>query len=99
MRDPLEDIARRVNWYTPASRLVANGDRFLAEVMARGTAADVAVIQRHFTLDDLKKAYCNAPPGLFSNKAWAYWGLVLLNNPKHPLPERFPGADAFYWRG
>ncbi|MDN5753042.1 MAG: hypothetical protein L0H15_07145 [Nitrosospira sp.] len=99
MHDPLEDIARRVNWYTPASRLLADGNRFLAEVMARGTADDIALIQRQFTPDDLKKAYCNAPPGLFSNRAWAYWGLMLLNDPKHPLPKRFPGTDSLDWRG
>lgn len=98
MHDPLEDIARRVNWYTPASRLVDDSDRFLAEVMARGKADDIAVIQRRFPPGELEKAYRNAPPGLFTNRAWAYWGLMLLNDPNHPPPERFPGANAFDWR-
>lgn len=98
MHDSLEDIARRVNWYTSASRLLANSDRFLAETMARGTVEDIALIQQHFPAEDLKRAYRNAPPGLFTNKAWAYWGLMLLDDPHYPAPERFPGANQFDWR-
>lgn len=99
MHDSLEDIARRVNWYTPASQLLADSDRFLAEVMARGAVSDIAVIQKHFSRQDLQRAYRNAPPGLFTNRAWAYWGLMLLDDPYSPAPERFPGANAFNWRG
>lgn len=94
----LEDIARRVNWYTPADRLLANTDLFLAQVMARGTADDIVLVQQHFSTEDFKRAYLHAPPGLFQRRAWSYWGLMLLDDPNYPLPERFPGANKFDWR-
>jgi hypothetical protein len=94
----LEDIARRVNWYTPPDRLLADVELFLAQVMARGAAGDVAVVQQRFSTEELEVAYLHAPPGLFTKRAWAYWGLILLDDPNHPMPERFPGANRFDWR-
>jgi hypothetical protein len=94
----LEEIARRVNWYTDPSRLVANPTLLLCQVMARGTLEDVITTQRKYSREDFRKAYLGAPPGLFSKRAWAYWGLMLLNNSTYPMPERFPGANQFDWR-
>ena len=98
MSASLEEIARRVNWYTPPDRLLADIDLFLAQVMARGTADDIVTVQQRFSTEAFKKAYLHAPPGLFSKRAWAYWGLILLDNPKYPMLERFPGANQFDWR-
>jgi hypothetical protein len=98
MSTSLEDIARRVNWYTPPDHLLADTDRFLAQVMARGSADDVIAVQRRFSAEAFESAYRHAPPGLFSKRAWAYWGLILLDDPTHPLPERLPGANRFDWR-
>jgi hypothetical protein len=97
MAGPLEDIARRVNWYSDPARLAANADLFLCQVMARGALDDVVTAQRHFSLTDFEKAYLHAPPGLFTPRAWAYWGLM-LGRAEQPLPERFPGANGFDWR-
>jgi len=94
----LEDIAGRVNWYTPADRLLANVDLFLSQVMARGSADDIATVQQRFSAEQFRHAYLHAPPGLFTKRAWAYWGLMLLDNPNLALPERFPGANQFDWR-
>ena len=98
MSASLEDIAGRVNWYTPPDRLLADTDRFLAQVMDRGTADDIVTVQQRFSTVAFRKAYLHAPPGLFSKRAWAYWGLILLDNPAQPIPERFPGANQFDWR-
>lgn len=94
----LEDIARRVNWYTEPTQVLANTNLFLSQVMARGLTEDVIAVLRRYSDDDFRNAYINAPPGLFSKRAWAYWGLVLLNDPNRQLPERFPGANKFDWR-
>ena len=98
MNAVLEQIARRVNWYAAPEELLANTDLFLSQVMARGSTEDIIAVQRQFSRDDFRKAYRKAPPGLFSRRAWAYWGLMLLDNPACPLPERFPGANRFDWR-
>lgn len=94
----LEKIARRVNWYTTPERTLANRYLFLAQVMARGTTEDVAAVQQQFSIDDLRRAYLQAPPGLFNKRAWTYWGLMLLSDPDRPMPRRFAGADDFDWR-
>lgn len=98
MNARLEEIARRINWYSDSHRLLASVDLFLAQVMARGTADEIADVQRHFSEEDFRKAYRHAPPGLFTKRAWAYWGLILFDDPSWPRPERFPGANQFDWR-
>jgi hypothetical protein len=93
----LEEIARRVNWYSEPARLLANLDLFLCQVMARGSAEDIVAVQQRYSRQDFVKAYLHAPPGLFTKRAWAYWGLM-LDHTQLPLPERFPGANRFDWR-
>ena len=87
-----------VNWYTDPRRLLANSNLLLCQVMARGTLEDIVTTQRQYSSEDFRQAYLGAPPWLFSERAWAYWGLMLLNNSKYPMPERFPGANQFDWR-
>lgn len=94
----LESVARHVNWYTDPQRLLSNRDLFLCQVMARGSIEDLTVAQHHFGREDFRKAILNAPPGLFSKRAWAYWTLMLVDDPSHPMPERFPGANQLDWR-
>jgi hypothetical protein len=66
--------------------------------MARGSTQDIVTVQQRYSEEDFKKAYLHAPPGLFSKRAWAYWGLMLLGHSNHPLPERFAGANRLDWR-
>lgn len=94
----LRDIAMRVNWYTEPHVLLADLDLFLAQVLARGRTEDVVAIQRRFSTEALQQAYLRAPPGLFTKRAWAYWGWMLLGETGRPLPERFPGANRLDWR-
>jgi hypothetical protein len=98
MNAELEEIARRVNWYSDPDRTLGNTTLFLAQTMARGSADDIVAVDRHFSQEDFRKAYLEAPPGLFSRRAWAYWGLMLLDDPARPMPERFPGGNLFDWR-
>jgi hypothetical protein len=98
MNAELEEIAKRVNWYTDPARTVKHTGLFLAQTMARGSTDDIIAVSRHFSQDAFRKAYEHAPAGLFSRRAWAYWGLVLLDDPDRPMPERFPGANQFDWR-
>jgi hypothetical protein len=94
----LERVAKRVNWYIDPARTLTNPRLFLAQTMARGSADDIVAVGRHYSQEDFREAYLDAPPGLFSRRAWAYWGLVLLDDPDRPMPERFPGANQFDWR-
>lgn len=94
----LEDVARRVNWYTPPALVLANQNRFLCEVMARGALEDILAVRKHYPWEAFKEAYQHAPPGLFAPRVWAYWGLKLFGDTQAlPLPQRFPGKP-FDWR-
>ena len=94
----LAEIARHVIWYTDPDRVLADVNLFLAQVMARGSTDDIVTVQQRYSADDFRKAYRAAPPGLFTRRAWAYWGIMLFNKRDHPMPERFPGANRFDWR-
>ncbi|MGH8219649.1 MAG: hypothetical protein ACREUT_13960 [Steroidobacteraceae bacterium] len=98
MNEHLEAVARHVNWYTEPQRVLAEPDWFLAQVMARGSFEDIVTILEHYSRDDLRQAYLAAPPGLFTRRAWAYWGLMLVDDAARPMPERFPGANRLDWR-
>lgn len=98
MKKRLEEAARHVNWYTEPRRVMAQTDWFLAQVMARGSFEDILTILEHYSQDDLRRAYVAAPPGLFTRRAWAYWGLMLVDDAMRPMPERFPGANRLDWR-
>lgn len=93
-------VAKRVNWYTPPEKVVANPKLFLAQVMARGGTDDIIWMQRRYSTQELQDAYRNAPAGLFRRRCWAYWGLKLLGAPDaHPYPVRFPGLPTVPWPG
>ena len=94
------EVARRVNWYTPPERVAADTLRFLAEIMARGGTDDIVFMNARYSVEQRREAYRNAPPGLFEPDRWAYWGLMLLDDPKAlPIPKRFPESPDVDWRG
>lgn len=81
-------VARRVIWFEPPEQSLADTNRFLAYLMTYGTPADVLAARRHFSLDDMRTALENAPPGIFDPQSWAYWNLVTGRDPDTPMPIR-----------
>ena len=98
MKTELVKVAERINWYVRPEEVLANETLFLNQVMARGHADDVVTVRKYYPQEKLKAAYLKAPAGLFSKRAWAYWGLVLLGNHQHPYPHRFKDMADFDWR-
>ncbi|MCY3973392.1 MAG: hypothetical protein OXF52_04235 [Candidatus Dadabacteria bacterium] len=85
------EVAKRVNWYMPPGELVENPPLFIAQIMARGGVREIVWMRRHFSAGQQQDAYINAPPGLFTRRCWAYWGLMLFGSPDaKPYPVRFP---------
>lgn len=83
-----EAIARRVIWFEEPRQALTDPVRFLAYAMTYGDYADMAVIRRYLSEDDLREALANAPAGVFDARSWAYWNLKLGRFPAPPLPER-----------
>jgi hypothetical protein len=84
----LKRLARRVIWFEPPSRALADAVRLAAYTMTYGTVADVVALRRHLSDDDLRQALAQAPPGIFDARSWAYWHLKLNGRPAPPLPRR-----------
>jgi hypothetical protein len=81
-------VARRVIWFEPPERALADPVRFLAYLMNYGTAADVAVVRRYLDLDDFREALEQAPPGIFDEESWVRWNSFVGRVPTPPLPKR-----------
>jgi hypothetical protein len=56
--------------------------------MTYGNDADMRVIGKYLSDDDLREAIEQAPAGIFDPRSWAYWNLKLGRYPTPPEPER-----------
>jgi hypothetical protein len=70
-------VARRVIWFEPPEKALADPIRFLGYLMTYGTVADVAVARRYVDLDDFRTALEHAPPGIIDERSWAYWNAMI----------------------
>jgi hypothetical protein len=85
-------VASRIIWFEPAEQALADPVRFLAYLMAYGTADDIAVVRRYLDLDDFREALEHAPPGVIDERSWAYWNAMVGRYPAPPMPRRLiPG--------
>ena len=83
-----EVLARRMIWFEPPERALADPIRFLAYVMTHATPADLAALRRYVSDDDFREALDNAPPGIIDPRSWAYWNLRMGRDPAPPMPVR-----------
>lgn len=84
----LRRVATRTVWFKDADRALDEPAHFLAHVLTYGTHEDVREVRRHLSLDELRQALDEAPPGIFDPRSWAYWNLVVGRYPAPPLPVR-----------
>jgi hypothetical protein len=81
-------VARRVIWFEPPERALADTIRFLAYLMTYGTVDDIAVVRRYLDLVDFREALDQAPAGIIDERSWAYWNAVTGRYPAPPMPRR-----------
>lgn len=84
----LHRVARRVVWFKPPEETLRDPVLFLNHAMTWGTIEDLRVVRTHFTDDELREALRNAHPGIFDDRSWSYWHLVLRLGPAPALPAR-----------
>ncbi len=87
-RPEIEAIARRVVWFEAPSQAIGSPARFVAYAMTYGDDADMRVLRKHLSDDELREAIEKAPAGIFDPRSWAYWNLKLGRYPTPPMPER-----------
>lgn len=75
----LIDVARRVVWFEPPEKVLANKSFFLCHVMMFGTLEDVLFVEKTYSRDDFRNALLSAPFGLFERdpRSKAYWQAML----------------------
>jgi hypothetical protein len=84
----LQALARRVVWFKSPADAIAMPTHFIAHVLTYGTHEDIGVLRRFVSDDELRAALSGAPPGVFDDRSWAYWHLMLDRYPAPPLPVR-----------
>jgi len=87
------DLARRIIWFEPPERALADPIRFMTYAMTYARHEDMRVIRRYVSDDDMRDALDNAPPGIIDPRSWAYWNSKMGRYPPPPLPKRHFGAD------
>jgi hypothetical protein len=91
---PTEDllqVAKRVVWFQTPQETLRDPVLLLCHVMTYGMIEDLKVVRSSFSDDDFKEALRQAHPGIFDARSWAYWHLILGEEPVPPLPTRqFP---------
>jgi hypothetical protein len=86
--DDVLNVARNVIWFEPPERALAKPIRFLAYLMTYGTADEVATVMRYVSVEDFREALEHAPPGIFDERSWNYWNLMMDQYPPPPMPTR-----------
>ena len=81
-------VTPRVIWFEPPEKALADPLRFLAYLMAYGTAADIEIVRRHVADEDWREALDKAPPGIIDPRSWWYWNAMIGRYPPPPMPKR-----------
>ena len=83
-----EALARRLVWFEEPSEALSDVARFAAYAFAGATHADMTILRRYLSDDDLREALDRAPPGIIDPRSWAFWNLKLGRYPAPPMPVR-----------
>ena len=88
LNDETAQVARRVIWFEPPEKALADPVRFMAYAMAYARHEDMKIIRRYVSDADFREALDHAPPGIIDPRSWAYWNSKMGRWPAPPLPER-----------
>lgn len=80
--------AARCLWFEPPGRAISDPTRFAAYVLTHGAHRDVKALREQMDDEDLRRALEAAPPGIFDARSWAYWNLMLFDDPTRSMPQR-----------
>jgi hypothetical protein len=86
-------IAEQVVWFEEPTRALSDPIRFLAYLMTYGTHEEINAVQQYLAPNDVEEALENAPPGVFDERSWAYWNLMMGRDPVPPMPRRVIGES------
>jgi hypothetical protein len=92
-KDRLTAIARKVAWWDDAARTLSRPEIFVARVMGRGSADDIAAVEAEYGRGVMRDALRRAPASLVGDRARHYWEVVLGMPHEPPPPARELGHE------
>lgn len=87
-------VARKVVWFEPPEKALADPIRFMAYAMTYAVPEDMRLIRRFVSDDDFREALEHAPAGIIDPRSWAYWNSKMGRDPPPRLPARHFGIPA-----
>lgn len=91
LTDELRRAAARCLWFEPPEQAIADLPRLAAHILTYGSIEDVAALRAQAPEHQLRALLDAAPPGVFDERSWAYWNLVVGRYDTPPMPvRRFP---------
>ncbi|MGH8138386.1 MAG: hypothetical protein ACREVV_09350 [Steroidobacteraceae bacterium] len=87
-------VARKVVWFEPPEKALADPIRFMAYAMTYALPEDMRFIRRFVSDDDFREALEHAPAGIIDPRSWAYWNSKMGRYPPPRLPARHFGIPA-----
>lgn len=88
LTDELRKAAERCVWYEPPEKAVDDPSRLTAHILTYGSIEDVTALRAQYSDDDLRTALDEAPAGVYDDRSWAYWNLMVGRYDTPPLPTR-----------
>jgi hypothetical protein len=81
-------VARRIIWFEPPEKALADPVRFMAYAMTHALPEDMRFLRKYVSDDDFRDALDHAPPGIIDPRSWAYWNSKMGRYPPPPHPVR-----------
>jgi hypothetical protein len=85
----LLDVAKRCVWFQPPEETLNDTPFFVAHVLTYGVHDDIVTMRKYVPDAQLIGALEEPPSGVFDERSWAYWNLILRDlSPPPPMPTR-----------
>jgi hypothetical protein len=84
----MNDLAAKLIWWKDPDEAIADQRRFLAQAMTLANWDEMEFVRSVYGADALMAVLADAPPGVFDQRSWNYWHLVLGMPTVPPLPRR-----------
>jgi len=88
LTEELRKAAERCVWFEPPEQAVEDLPRLAAHILTYGSVEDVAALLKQLREEELRSLLDSAPPGIFDERSWAYWNLMVGRYETPPMPTR-----------
>ncbi len=88
LTEELKKAVEHCVWFEPPELAVRDVVRLAAYILTYGTPEDTFAFRDQIDDEILTECLDKAPPGIFDQRSWAYWNLVVGRYDTPPMPER-----------